>query len=132
MQDLKSPVVSLLKRITMKPEVSENTVNNNSMLSMQVFQSYQELISESINLSSGKDYMLEIAKGNIAGHSIKNKYGRNPDVTTATFSTIWNGGGHYTGHDAIAAETVTIVSAEQPIVVALDDNPVVAACNSIQ
>jgi len=57
------------------------------------------------------NFNLEIAKGNVLGHSLKSKFGRNPAVGTTGFDTIWNGGGKYTGFDAVVAETVTIVSA---------------------
>lgn len=44
----------------------------------------------------GKDYMLEVAKGNVPGHSSIAKFGENPDIdNNATFETIWDGGGTY-------------------------------------
>jgi len=56
------------------------------------------------------EFYLDVAKGNIAGHKMKSKFGRNPTVGTSGYDTIWNGGGTYTGFNAIAAETVTVVS----------------------
>ena len=42
------------------------------------------------------DFMLEVAKGNVVGHSQMNKYGHNPEVTTATDpEDVWSGGGLY-------------------------------------
>ena len=41
------------------------------------------------------DFYLEIAKGNIPGHSIVNKFGANPLVTAGTTEDIWDGGGTY-------------------------------------
>lgn len=39
------------------------------------------------------------------------KVGRNPDVDAATAPEgVWNGGGLYTGFNAVAAQTVTVVS----------------------
>ena len=53
------------------------------------------------------DFYLEVAKGNVPGHSIVNKFGRNDAIQNAsTFEAIWNGGGAYTGHDATVAETL--------------------------
>lgn len=40
-----------------------------------------------------KDFMLEIAKGNVPGHSHVNKFGHNP--TTNTGDDVWGGGGTY-------------------------------------
>ncbi len=37
--------------------------------------------------------MLEIAKGNVPGHSTVNKFGRNTDIDTAAKEDIWDGGG---------------------------------------
>lgn len=56
------------------------------------------------------EFYLDVAKGNIAGHKLKGKFGRNPSLTVGVWSTIWNGGGSYTGFNATGAETVTIVS----------------------
>ncbi|MGI9405866.1 MAG: hypothetical protein ACR2O4_05805 [Hyphomicrobiaceae bacterium] len=40
-----------------------------------------------------RDYFLEISKGNVAGHTAVNKFGRNTDVDTATVpEDIWDGG----------------------------------------
>lgn len=53
------------------------------------------------------EFLFEIAKGNIEGHSIVNKFGRNPDIDISSgFEAVWNGGGDYTGHDPIVAETL--------------------------
>ncbi len=42
-----------------------------------------------------------------------NKFGRNADIDTASgYEAIWNGGGSYTGHEAIAAETVEVFSSD--------------------
>ena len=41
------------------------------------------------------DLMLEIAKGNVTGHSSINKFGENNDVAGDTYEDIWDGGGNY-------------------------------------
>ena len=60
--------------------------------------------------ASKTDYFVEVARGNVAGQTELHKFGRNPDIDTGGFETIWNGGGSYTGHDATAAEIVEIFS----------------------
>ena len=56
-----------------------------------------------------KAFLLEVVKGNVPGHSVVNKFGRNPDIDSV-FEAIWNGGGDYTGFDAAAAEVVEVFS----------------------
>jgi len=41
------------------------------------------------------DFMLEVAKGNIAGHSHVNKFGENPSIAVNTTEDVWDGGGTY-------------------------------------
>ena len=54
--------------------------------------------------------LIEVQKGTVAGHSIVHKFGRNPDVDTATDpEDVWNTGGTYTWQTA--AQTVDLVSA---------------------
>ena len=62
-------------------------------------------------ISSQTNYYLEISHGNIAGHTHVHKFGRNPDIDGA-FEAIWGGGGAYTGHNATAAEIVTVSSSD--------------------
>ena len=58
-----------------------------------------------------KDFLLEVAKGNITGHTITNKFGRNPDIDAASsFEAIWNGGGDYRGFDATTGALLDIWS----------------------
>jgi len=56
------------------------------------------------------DFLIMVAEGKIPGKRIIHKFGKNPSVGATGFDTIWNGGGAYTGFNATAAETVTIVS----------------------
>jgi len=56
-----------------------------------------------------REFYLEVAKGNVSGHSLIHKFGRNSDIDGA-FEAIWNGGGSYTGHDITAAETMETFS----------------------
>ena len=58
-----------------------------------------------------KDFYTEVTKGNVPGHRILHKYGKNPDIDTASgFETIWNGGAAYTGFNATAAEVIEVFS----------------------
>ena len=56
----------------------------------------------------------QLVRGNLgSGETFIHKYGRNPDIDTADgFEDIWGGGGHYTGQDATAAETVEVFSSD--------------------
>jgi len=57
-----------------------------------------------------KDYLLDVALGNIPHAKVIHKFGRNPTVSTGgAFDAIWNGGGTYTGFPE-EIETVSIVS----------------------
>ena len=60
---------------------------------------------------SNKDFIIEVVKGNVAGHSLVPKLGQNPDVDTASIpEDIWNLGGTYTGFPTGSPETVDCVS----------------------
>ena len=45
---------------------------------------------------ANRDFYLEVAKGNIPGHSSINKFGNNPAVATSSTETIWSGSNLYT------------------------------------
>lgn len=61
--------------------------------------------------NSDLEYGLAIRRGLVPGVSIVHKFGRNPDIDTASgFEDLWSGGGLYTGFNATAAEIVTVVS----------------------
>lgn len=47
-------------------------------------------------LPAPEDFMVEVAKGNISGHSLVALTGYNPDLDTGSIETIWNGGGIFT------------------------------------
>ena len=56
------------------------------------------------------DYLLEVAKGNIPGENIMNKFGENPEVSTGTDpEDIWDGGGIYDFYPSVA-QSMEIVS----------------------
>lgn len=61
--------------------------------------------------SFSSDFLLEVAKGNVPGHVIVEKFGRNPDISSNSDpEDIWNGGGLYTGFPTGAAETIDVSS----------------------
>ena len=43
----------------------------------------------------GREFFLEVSKGNVRGHSIVNKFGQNDDLNSSTYEDIWDGGGTY-------------------------------------
>lgn len=48
-----------------------------------------------INIMAFNDeFLLEVQKGNVAGHSIISKFGENPDIDSV-FEYVWDGGGTY-------------------------------------
>ena len=61
-------------------------------------------------IAIGEDLGLGISSGNREGLSKVHKFGRNLDIDTGGFETIWNGGADYTGHNATVAETLEIFS----------------------
>jgi len=58
------------------------------------------------------DFKLAIAKGHVQEHINLHKFGRNPACALNTPEAIWNGGAAYTGHNAVAAELLTVVSSD--------------------
>lgn len=55
------------------------------------------------------DFLVEVAKGSVAGHSLVHKFGSNPDVDTATTpEDVWQSGGLM--HWPTAAGTLDVVS----------------------
>ncbi len=58
--------------------------------------------------TQNKDFMLEVSKGNIAGHSKVNKFGHNPAATAG--EDVWHGGGAYAFYPT-TAQTVQAASA---------------------
>lgn len=57
-----------------------------------------------------KDFMLEIARGNVPGMTHVNKFGMNEDIDVGAREVVWEGGGEYTF--LAAAETLDVVSTD--------------------
>ena len=53
----------------------------------------------------------EIALNHVPGHDMLTKFGRNPDIDTASGEDMWNGGSVYTGFNATTNEEIQVVSA---------------------
>lgn len=49
--------------------------------------------------SAVQDFLLEVAKGNVAGHYPVNKFGRNTEIDSAVLADIWDGG--YTADESL-------------------------------
>jgi len=77
--------------------VNSKTTTNDIEAGM-VFQVAKETIFEKLNIASmaNKDYMLEVAAGNISGVSSVNKFGANTDVASGVEEDVWDAGGTYT------------------------------------
>ena len=59
------------------------------------------------------DFGTEVARGLYSGYDINTKFGRNPDIDTATTpEDIYNGGSLYTGFNATANEEISLSSAD--------------------
>lgn len=66
---------------------------------------------EGVENGPPSDFELNLAEGRIAGHSIVNKAGRNPDVDSADVpEDVWGGNGQYAGFPSGVSEIVTVVS----------------------
>ena len=62
---------------------------------------------------SNKDFIIEVSKGNIAGHSLITKLGENPDTDVGSLpEDVWSVGGAYTGFPTGSPETLSIVSTD--------------------
>ena len=69
-------------------------------------------INESLTRwTKSEPFELQVARGQIRGHSIVHIFGYNPDVDSATEETIWTAGGLYQHLDAPAIMTVSSSSA---------------------
>jgi len=103
----------VLENISWKDSVKVRLVENNdstySMSPNLADGAGNPLSSTDGNLDISNFY-LNVAKGEVNRHSVIHKFGRNPAVSTSSFSTIWNGGGVYTGFNAISAEIVELYS----------------------
>jgi len=63
-----------------------------------------------VNYMGSTNFLIEVAKGKVAGHSFVNKFGHNPTITTATDpEDVWAGGGIYAFYPT-SAQAMEIVS----------------------
>jgi len=74
----------------------------------------KELSKDGGPIYNSNDFGLEVAKGDIQGHSVVHKFGSAPDIDTADGSiALWHGTkGLYTGFNATGAETVELFSSD--------------------
>jgi hypothetical protein len=57
------------------------------------------------------DFLIEVAKGNVEGHSIITKFGENTDIDILTTpESIWDGGGLYTWLPDLGGEALEVIS----------------------
>lgn len=59
-----------------------------------------------IGLQTTKDFILEVQKGNVPGHSIVNKFGANPEIRAGVAETVNDSGNTYVFPSAAAAVEV--------------------------
>lgn len=82
----------------------------------QVFRNSDGQIIEAVALVDNlgnhiyEDFYFRVGENNVQGLQFIHKFGRNPDIDNATFETIWNGGGDYTGMNATAGEVMECFS----------------------
>lgn len=58
-----------------------------------------------------RDFIIEVAKGNIPGHELVNVSGENADVDTSSDETIWTAGGSYVAPTAARVHDLASTSA---------------------
>ena len=97
----------------------ENTNSGNTTdESMYVRGSSSSIFGTQVRYNSGgalitSDFDTEVALASVTKYSINTKFGRNPDVDTATTpEDLWNGGGEYTGFNATANENIEVFSSD--------------------
>ena len=54
------------------------------------------VVSSGLLQPASENFYLEVAKGNVPGHSIMNKFGQNSALGTGAHEDVWDGGGTYT------------------------------------
>ncbi len=74
------------------------------------------VLPDPLNVNQTTNWELEVAAGRVPGVSVIHKFGRNPDIDTASgFEDLWNdflAAGRYTGFDATSAEVVEVFSSD--------------------
>lgn len=90
-------------------------INRSVLVGKDFTGTYQNVsVTETSALLTG-DFLLEVARGNVAGYSIVSKFGNNDDIDTDSDpEDVWGGSGLYTGQPAhsASAETVDIQSTD--------------------
>ena len=71
---------------------------------------YKNVGVNDIGALNTSNFLLDVARGNYPTYKIGTKFGRNSDIDSGP-EDVWNGGNDYTGFNATAAQTVTIISA---------------------
>ncbi len=62
--------------------------------------------------STTRDFYTDVAMGLVDKYSVMHLFGVNSDIDIAAAEDVWNGGATYTGHNAVAAETVEVFSSD--------------------
>lgn len=62
------------------------------------------------NFLMNREFLLRVERGEVSGHRLISRYGRNPDIDVGAAEDVWNNGGLYTGFPTGSAEAIEIFS----------------------
>lgn len=93
---------------------------------------WRELVNEVTNLANGTDYMLEVAKGNVAGHSVAHVFGHANNGIQTTVTDVWDRADSVATQNVWIAPTAARVHAIVSSSASDDGNPVGVGARTIR